>query len=73
MHFLIQVFGEVLPFLYIMMPNKNQARYTEAFRAVADIEPRFSPENWMSDFERAVLNTVSEVIICFMPCSSKWN
>ncbi len=46
-----------------MMPNKTQARYNEAFRAISDFEPRFSPANWMSDFERAVLNTVSEVIL----------
>ncbi len=36
--FLLQFYGEILPMVYMYLPNKNQNTYGRAFQALSELE-----------------------------------
>lgn len=50
--------GFVLPILYALLPNKQEATYKRMFELIKELWPDFSPTSISTDFEQAVLNAM---------------
>ena len=48
--------GHILPAVYALLPNKQEATYTRMLNALAGICPGISPTSITTDFEHAALN-----------------
>ena len=44
--------------MYILLPNKSFATYNRLFCAIKQLQPQFSPSEWMTDFETAAINAI---------------
>ncbi len=54
-------YGEIMPFVYMYLPNRAQITYQTAFEAIVAIEPRLNFDRFMTDFEQAAMNAISTV------------
>jgi MULE transposase domain len=48
---------DVIPGLYALLPNKQQATYTRLFAAVKNLQHGLHPQTIMTDFELAAINS----------------
>jgi len=57
--------GYYVPLVFCLLPNKCKQTYTYVFRVISkkckDLGLNFSPTNITVDFERAIINAVSEM------------
>ena len=73
-----QVNGQILPCLFALLPNKQQATYNRFFREVRNLIPNFGngPTSILVDFEKAAINALTaqipqtDVSGCFYHLSS---
>ncbi len=56
-------YGEIMPFVYMYLPNRAQITYQAAFEALVQIEPRLNGfvTRFMTDFEQAAMNAIRNV------------
>lgn len=47
--------GKVLPFVYVLAPNKTNKIYSKILKVLKDKEPRLNPEVIMTDFEEGFI------------------
>ena len=52
--------GNVIPCLYVLLPNKTQSTYRRLFHAMQTIVPGLQPNTVTIDFEIAAINAVNE-------------
>ncbi|XP_014298070.1 uncharacterized protein LOC106693699 [Microplitis demolitor] len=48
--------GKILPFVYILAPNKSQKLYLRVLKVIKHHKPNLNPQRAMVDFERAFIN-----------------
>jgi hypothetical protein len=48
--------NNVIPSVFILMPNRRESTYERVFEAIKNLEPSLNPSSIMTDFERAAIN-----------------
>ncbi|XP_029342135.1 uncharacterized protein LOC115033536 [Acyrthosiphon pisum] len=51
-------FSNVIPLVYILLPDKKENTYTTMFRNLKLIKPDLNPSSILIDFEKAVMNSI---------------
>ena len=55
--------GDILPCLYILLPNKTQATYCGLFNVMKSLMPQVQPSSVTLDFEKAAMNAMTLLYI----------
>ena len=50
-----------VPHLFVLLANKSEVTYTRLFNAVLNLLPGLNPTDFMMDFEKAHMNSISSV------------
>jgi hypothetical protein len=49
-------YNNVIPSVFILMPNRRENTYERVFEAIKNLEPSLNPDSIMTDFEKAAIN-----------------
>jgi hypothetical protein len=49
-------YNNVIPSVFILMPNWRENTYERVFEAIKNLEPSLNPDSIMTDFEKATIN-----------------
>lgn len=54
-------FTNVVPLIYVLMPNKQERSYERVFTTLKQNLPRWTPLTMIVDFEIAVINVIRKI------------
>ena len=53
-------YDNVIPTIFVLMPNKTQSSYNQLFSALKRLKPNLNPISIMTDFEQSAINSIKE-------------
>ena len=53
-------YDNVIPTIFVLMPNKTQPSYNQLFSALKRLKPNLNPISIMTDFEQSAINPIKE-------------